>query len=166
MKVIALTQGFSTIVDDTDYTELSRFKWHTHRCGKHIYAGRTITLSGHGALRKRKVILMHREILELLGASEGDHRDGNGLNNQRYNLRPATRSQNGCNQRKTHGKSRFKGVTWHEKAGKWQAQICFRVDRKLHTDYLGHFTEETEAAKAYDLAAKQRHKSFAHLNNV
>lgn len=161
MKVIQLTQDLVAFVDDADYATLSRYKWHAHRCGKHIYAGRTTTLSGTGKSRKRKIILMHTCIIP--GSPEVDHRSGNGLDNRRFNLRPATRRQNGSNQRKTRGRSKYKGVVL-KRSGKWQAQICQRIEGKLHTTYLGSFTRELDAAAAYDTAASKMHGEFANLN--
>ena len=49
-------------------------------------------------------------------------RNGSGLDNQRSNLRPATKAQNNHNQRPyAVSSSRYKGVTWHRKVGKWLA---------------------------------------------
>jgi hypothetical protein len=83
-----------------------------------------------------------------------DHIDGDGLNNQRHNLRSATDLQNACNQtRKRAGcASQFRGVTWHRRAEKWQAQIKIGG----HLKYLGSFRDEFAAARAYDAAGIAR----------
>ena len=47
-------------------------------------------------------------------------------------------------------KSRFTGVTWHKSSGKWQAQIGH--EGKKHS--IGHFEDEIEAAKAWDVKAR------------
>jgi hypothetical protein len=102
---------------------------------------------------------MHRAILE--GAPQVDHIDGDGLNNQRSNLRPATQAQNMANSRKySTNTSGFKGVGWHKAAKKWRADITF--DYK--TRYLGLFPTAEDAARAYDSAAKSLFGVFACLN--
>ncbi len=90
---------------------------------------------------------MHKLIT---GLPATDHRNGDGLDNQRSNLRPANAAQNNHNQRPQVGhSSRFKGVTWHKKVRKWQAAI--KVCGKTH--YLGCYVSEEEAAAAYAAAA-------------
>lgn len=90
-----------------------------------------------------------------------DHRDGNGLNNQRTNLRQATALQNMWNRRKTAAAaSRYKGVTWYRPTKRWTAAI--RVGGRVR--YLGYFRDEQAAARAYDTAAREVHGEFACLN--
>ena len=111
---------------------------------------------------KQTTIQMHRLLLGLKpgDSRESDHKDGNGLNNRRNNLRIATRAQNQHNQRPQKGTSRFKGVCWHRDAAKWQAQIQIER-RKIH---LGYFDSEIEATRAYDAAARNHFGEFARLN--
>jgi hypothetical protein len=101
---------------------------------------------------------MHRIILGISDSKiEVDHRDNYGLNNQKYNLRIATRSQNGGNSRKTLvNKSGLKGVYWHSAAKGWATQVN-RV-------YLGSFSDPLEAACVYDMAAVKRFGDFAQTN--
>jgi hypothetical protein len=90
-----------------------------------------------------------------------DHEDGNGLNNQRANLRPATQSQNLANQRKRPGlTSQFKGVRWYGKLTPWRASISIG-GRRVH---LGSFITEEAAARAYDAAALAEWGEYARLN--
>ena len=91
-----------------------------------------------------------------------DHKDGNGLNNQKLNLRKCTILQNTQNRRKTDNKtsSIFKGVSKTKGRNKFSAYITINKKRKR----LGQFVSEIEAAKAYDKEAKQAFGEFAKLN--
>lgn len=91
-----------------------------------------------------------------------DHRNGNGLDNRRRNLRFANNSQNMANARKSSvpKSSRFKGVHWHKCAKKWCAAVVHHGRRK----HLGLFAVEEDAARAYDKAALEHFGEFARLN--
>ena len=76
-------------------------------------------------------------------------------------LRLATHAQNNANQKPNKGgSSRYKGVTWHKRAEKWQAQIMVN-NKKI---YLGCFNDEEEAAAAYNVAAIEHFGKYARLN--
>jgi HNH endonuclease/AP2 domain len=154
MKEISLTQGKVAQVDDADFEWLSQWKWCALRVGHTWYAVRTDYTGG-----RKQMVIMHRLVV---GRSDlrVDHRDGNGLNNQRGNLRLVTASQNRCNSRKRGGSSIYKGVCLRKRGKHWQAQIAnLRVQK-----YLGSFNSEVEAARAYDAAARELHGEFACLN--
>jgi hypothetical protein len=102
---------------------------------------------------------MHNLVLP--DVKKPDHRDGDGLNNTRANLRSATRSQNAMNRRKQKGtSSRFKGVSWNKREQKWKVKIMFNC-RVIN---LGSFDSEKAAARTYDAAAKKYFGEFAKLN--
>lgn len=163
MKEIPLSQGKVALVDDADFENLSQHKWSAEKGRKTWYASRKITVGPY----LQQDVSMHRQILGLsIGdGMEGDHRDGNGLNNQRYNLRVCSPGQNRYNQSvRTHAKhSRFKGVSLKRdtpRAKPWEAYIS--AEGKLRK--LGHFYTEEAAALAYNEAAKVLHGEFARLN--
>ena len=107
-------------------------------------------------------LLLHRLIMNAPSGVQVDHRNGNGLDNRRSNLRIATNQQNHHNT-KAHrdGTSRFKGVHWESGREKWQAQIT-TPGGKHKT--LGRFTVEEDAARAYDRAAREAFGEFARCN--
>lgn len=111
-------------------------------------------------------IKMHRQIMNVLFNNKIiiDHKDRNGLNNQRENLRRCSRSQNNINSTKRKkSTSIYKGVSY-EASGrslkKWVAQVYF--NKKQY--WIGRFNTESEAAKAYDKKAFELHGEFAVMN--
>ena len=91
-----------------------------------------------------------------------DHINGDRLDNRKANLRAATTFENRWNTQKVKGKysSKYKGVKWNKQHKRWIAQIIAKGKVRYH----GCFTDEIEAAKAYDQAAKKHHGQFAVLN--
>jgi len=159
MKQIPLTRGYVARVDDEDYTWLSANRWcaQLQSSGKSpiVYAARQTRKGG-----KKRSILMHREIAMPLPGFDVDHRDSDGLNNQRKNLRICTASHNMANRRKhIIFSSRFKGVAFVSK-GKWRARI--QVEHRSY--HIGYFATEEEAAAAYDRAAEQYFGSWRKPN--
>ena len=152
MKTIPVYPGHIAIVDTDDHERLSKFKWTLHQKGNCKYARR----NKHHPDGRQTTILMHREILS---SPMIDHIDGNGLNNQRTNLRPCTNSQNSANRKKSkRNTSGFKGVCKRSK--RWDAYI--RVGGiQIH---LGCFDTPEQAAHAYDRKAIEVFGEFARLN--
>lgn len=155
VKEIQLTQGKVALVDDADYEWLNQWKWHAEKKHGIWYAKRSLYTNG-----KQINIKMHSLILGTPKGMQSDHKDGDGLNNQRYNLRVCTYAENQHNRaiRIDSKSSVFKGVS-HYKYG-WRVSI--KVNYKSIN--VGYFKDETEAAKAYDQAAIKYFGEFANLN--
>lgn len=158
MKRIKLTNfELYALVDDDKYEHLKQFKW---RLSKRGYVVRSVWLKGTG---KGTVVTMHREIMNTPKGMDTDHKDENRLNNQVGNLRTATRSQNMANVRKyksANAHSKYKGVSYLKRVKKWVAYI--RKDYKQ--THLGYYTNQKDAARAYDRAARDMFGEFANLN--
>jgi hypothetical protein len=157
MGEIPLTQGKVTLVDDSDFEWLSRHKCYAMHCHAYKkdywYAGAYI----HG-----KQVFIHRLIAGTAKDMVTDHKNGDGLDNRRENLRTCTIAENTHNQnRQTMNKSsEFKGVYWYKPRKIWRAIIKIGMKRL----YLGHYKVEEDAARAYDRAAVKYHGEFANLN--
>lgn len=152
MKEIQLTQGKIALVDDEDYERLILWKWKADKGSRSFYATRSEYKEG-----KKKTLMMHRVIMREPDGMEIDHIDGNGLNNQKHNLRVCTRKENSRNLPSTN-KNGYKGV--HKSGSKWMAQIW----NDGTAVYLGTFLEVEEAARAYDEKAKEIFGDFARTN--
>ena len=162
MKKIKLTQRQYAIVDDADYEELSKYKWHAHRRKTGIFYALRWSARKKG---KRHLIQMSREIL---GLKKGDPRQADHVNhitldNRRDNIRICTNQQNQQNQKPSlNTTSQYKGVYWCKQKKRWHARIKINRESK----YLGLFTKEKYAAQAYNLAAKRHFGEFALLNKI
>jgi hypothetical protein len=168
VREIPLTKGYVAIVDDEDYERLSALKWYAQALNgaRTVYAyTRTGRASGH------VTIGMHRMVMGPPPWLRVDHINFNGLDNRRCNLRVGDVAQNGAHAPKRRGSSRFKGVSWSKRSGRWYACIASGVPRRSNpkmskTLALGLFDSEEDAARAYNLAAQKRFGEFAFLNEV
>jgi len=164
--LIALTQGKFASVDSIDYDYLNQWNWHVAEVKRKnrpsVFYARRMT-SGFRQ-KNRENIYMHREVAKRAGYPESpeyDHEDHDGLNNTRGNLRPCTGGQNQMNRSKSLGTtSIYKGLTWIPKRKKWKVMIRVNGENK----FIGEFSDEIEAAKAYDAAARKYYGEFACLN--
>ncbi len=159
MKLIELHSkkypGKFAMVDDKDFKRLNYYRWNI------VWSLRASTFYARAASHRNK-IYMCRLILNAQPGQQVDHKDHNGLNNQRYDIRLCTRSQNQMNQRKARGvhTSKYKGVCWSKQHQKWQSEIM--VNKK--SIFLGRFNSEIKAARAYDRAAIKLFDEYALLN--
>lgn len=151
IRHIPLTKGRYAIIDAADFDRVARFNWCASVSGNRAYA--------YGWMNGRRVSL-HRFLANAPQGMVVDHIDHNGLNDRRSNLRICTVRQNLYNSRPWGKSSRFKGVCWNRHAKRWVACIW------LHgrNQYLGQFTDEIEAARAYDRKAYELFGKYAYLN--
>lgn len=154
-KSIPLTQGKFAIVDDGDYEWLSQWKWFYNNG----YAGRRTSKF----IGKQKTIKMHSAVMNTPDGMSTDHANGNTLDNRRSNLRICNTSENAMNLRTPNDNtSGYKGVSWHKATGKWQVKIGFQKS----VIYIGEYNNVTDAALAYNEAARKYFGDFARLNEV
>jgi hypothetical protein len=150
-KQIQLTKGKFATVDDEEFTELSKCKWHCSTIAGNLYAARKDKF--------RRTIFMHRVITNAEAGFDVDHVDGDGLNNIKSNLRVCTHSENSRNQRiRSNNTSGFKGVSRLRKL--WDA--CIYLDGK--TVHIGRYSTPIDAARAYNASAIKHFGPFARLN--
>lgn len=151
---ITLVNGGTALVDMADSVLVAGFNWHKATNG-YVYAD-----------RNKLRLALHRLIAGAGDQERVDHENGNPLDNRTCNLRVCNPSQNGANRgpdrRRGGTTSRYKGVSWASTKGKWLANI--HVNGR--TRYLGRYTDEQEAARAYNRAAVEVWGEFARLNDV
>jgi hypothetical protein len=149
MKLIPLTCGLDALIDDEDFEVVSFYRW--------------FALDGRDGLRyayNARVGLMHRFLMNVTDQEiKVDHRDRNTLNNQRYNLRLATISQNqGNRKRQRNSTTLIKGACFRP-SGLYRSRISFK-GRRYH---LGDFSTPEGAMEAYKNAAQKMFGEFARL---
>lgn len=156
MLKIPLTESVYTLVDDADLLLVSGFNW------KPLVTKADSEVTYVHAWNNAQSVYMHRLVYGAGTNDVIDHADGNGLNNQRWNLRLVTdaQSQRNRGRQRNNRTSRFKGVYWDKSRNRWSATIHYDG----HTTALGRFKVEEDAAAAYDAAALAEFGAFARLN--
>jgi hypothetical protein len=151
MRKITCTDGSIALVDDDDYNKIKAYRW--------IRAEWT---NGYVICYiKRKIVYLHRLVMNA-GPKQGvDHRSRNKLDNQKGNLRFATRSQNACNSKlRCDSTSGYKGVSFMKSSSKWLAYACIN-NKQVN---IGLFKTPKEAAIEYDKKALELYGEFARTN--
>jgi phosphatidylethanolamine-binding protein (PEBP) family uncharacterized protein len=151
MQIIRTRKGEEIKVSDEDFELLSTYNW------------RIDTSKGYAIASIRPIdgqpyiLYMHRLIANVDKRLKVDHKNGDTLDNRRENLRGATHGQNSMNKHTDV----YKGI-YPARNGRWRA----RIYSDYTAYYLGTYDTQEEAARAYDIAAKEHHGEFAALNFV
>lgn len=152
---VPLSRGYVAIIDAADAGRVLAYNWSAQPNVRNVYAIRKVRRAD-GRWTSQS---LHKF---LTGYERTDHRNGDGLDNRRMNLRDASAGENGRNRRRqVNNYSGFKGVCWNKKDGKWRATIGAAADQRR---YLGGFSTAEEAARAYDAAAREMYGEYAALN--
>ena len=160
--LIPLSVGRYALIDQEDYEKVSQKIWYYKQSRNTGYA------VWRGCVGDRIItIWMHRYILGLTDSesTEIDHKNLNGLDNRKDNLRVASPMQNrgNTNKRRDNKWSGYKGVTRNSLRGKTTGWIAQITRRGKHV-YLGSFRTPEQAARTYDEAAKEYFGEFARCN--
>lgn len=155
---VPLTKGKIAFIDAVDFPRVSEWSWCAYEPHDSIWYSRANTANSDGG---RWYVSMHQFIMQQPPGYEVDHVNSDGLDNRRCNLRVCIHKENMRNMvRRCLGSSRYKGVSWYARYGCWRAYIV--VDAKQ--SHLGYFSDELQAAQAYDRAAKELFGDFARPN--
>jgi hypothetical protein len=146
-------QWLDCYVDPEDYELVKAFRWNAKPAFRR---SGNIPVKTFYAFTSDKTIYMHN----MIAGTGHDHKNGNGLDNRRLNLRLANQYQQACNRRKRIDAktSQYKGVYFSTGAKKWVA--------KINGKHIGYFPSETGAALAYNEYAQNLHGEFAVLNSI
>ena len=148
-----LGDGNFALVSPKDHGRVMTRRWAMN-------AKRYVIMKRHG--KEEGTVSLHRFILDVGIEIAIDHINGDPLDNRRENLRLCTYTENARNRKKQRkpASSRYKGVSMMRRTGKWHVQIT-----KLKVRYfLGAFSNEEEAGRAYDQKATELFGQFARLN--
>lgn len=174
VKLIPLSQGQYrgiknrepkfVIVDEENYDFLIQWKWYCSNTG---YATRDVVVNRKNP-RIVKKIGMHRVLVNAIDGEMVDHINMIRLDNRKSNLRKCSYAENAWNRKKpkprTSESSKYKGVSFEKKGSYERYKAEIRVNQKRIS--LGSFTNERDAALAYNEAAKKYHGEFARLNPI
>lgn len=155
------------LVDDEDYDLIMSHSktWCLCAGGKGGASARSCLLSRRREPRRK--ISMHRLIMNCIDKDnhlDVDHIDRNCLNNQKLNLRLIPHNQNVVNCEKSikGNTSKYKGVSFHKGARKFQVHVCCEGVRY----YGGLFADQISAAKAANQLYLKLIGNVALLNDI
>lgn len=165
MKEIILSKELRAFVDDEDFERISVFKWHPYKSKRTWYALRHLKQDGQWITKT-----LHQEIIGKKQGFVTDHKDNNGLNCQKENMRLVTWKQNAMNaikmlRKKQSCSSKFKGVSIHKTHTNtihWRARLYINK-QVMFTKY---FKTEEEAAQYYNEQAIKYFGEYAYLNKI
>lgn len=155
-KELLLTDGTRVLVDETDFDWLNQWKWRLHKNERktHRYAIRSEYIGGKSRYRP---VFMHKEILQIGPEKQGDHINGDTLDNRRKNLRAVTPLQNRQNQRlRSDNRSGHPGVSWNIRERVWIARLTVKGRRVLEK----RFKKKEDAIAAREAVAKKLHGDY------
>jgi hypothetical protein len=143
-------------ISKRDIELVKKYSWQIHICGELKYL--------RDSSGRSPRLLLHNLLIPTKEEFVVDHKNRDGLDNRRENLRLCTRAENCRNSKpkklQTSNGSRYKGVTFHPKKKLYQARICFNRQRIR----LGRSKDEKLCAFLYDVAALELHGEFACIN--
>jgi hypothetical protein len=157
-RLLTLTNQRVAVIDAVDAERILALglSWYAFRVRRSWYAAAEM-----GATGNRRRVYLHRLIMDAPIGIEVDHRDGDGLNCRRSNLRLCSHAQNLANQRlSSANKSGYRGVSWDMRDRRWR--VAIKKHQVVTT--LGGFKDPISAALAYDKAAREMFGEFARLN--
>lgn len=155
--------GGSVLIDEADFEFVSQYAWKVLKNKSVSYATTRVFCK---CCKRQSTVYMHRLLLGLEpgGKTIVDHKNHNGLDNRRDNLRACASWQNAHYKRMRKGvekySSQYRGVRWVERYRLWEASIKVQGCQR----WLGRYDEEKDAALAYDTAARDLVGPFAKLN--
>jgi hypothetical protein len=159
VKRVQLTRGFYALVNDEDFEKVNQHNWCATPKRYTWVACRSVWYDG-----RNHMVYMHRVITGAVHGELVDHINGNGLDNQRHNLRICTKAQNNQNRRRAQSTntSGYRGVFYEKNIRKWRAQISMD-NKNIH---LGVFTSKANAARVYKRASRALYGEFSPIGGT
>jgi hypothetical protein len=153
-RTIELTQGMHTLVSNEDYEWLMQWHWHVTKGNTTYYAVRYTRKAEVDLYPYRTRLSIHGVLYEgrITQGLMVDHRNGNGLDNRRSNLRLCTNAQNLRNHTRApkHSTTGITGVSWHKRDKRWRAYIKVN-DKNVHLGYYKTIEEAIAVRRAAEL---------------
>lgn len=163
--------GRKALVSLDDLPLIVKYRWHVWEDPRRNYDGGPYAIAHVWLLNRRTTVQMHTLVARAMTIGSDnwheewrkvDHKNFNGLDNRRENLRDGTRGNTHNQRPRTGVTSKYKGVSWHKPSAKWWARIT--VESKTRS--LGLYHDEDDAARAYNENALLLFGEYAHLNII
>jgi len=140
MRKLLLSNGITTLIDDSDFERVSQYKWSSYKFRKTSATPYVVRYSYKNG--KQSTVYLHRFLMDAPKGMQVDHKNGDGLDNRRSNLRICTNEENQQNQR-VHREGHLLGT--RKGPSGWTAQIW--ISGKVH--YIGHYKTKEIAHQRY-----------------